>query len=150
MSYNSHFNKHLVPMCIIYVNGVRLDAKFEGAFRSIRIIDVMNKAGICTIIFDYQEIFHEANKKNGTFELGSELSVHLGYKDDTDEVFYGEITGVGISIPKYSSSTFIVKVSPFIQRLGHAKRNRVFENITPSQAISDLASRFDLQAECDS
>jgi phage protein D len=140
-------NKRLVPTCIIYVDGARLNTACEGAFRSIRIYDTLNRIGECAVDFDYGDLGKENSK---TFSFDSELSVHLGYKDDINEVFNGEITGVGISLPESGASRYKVKASSRLQRLNHAKRNRVFENKTPSQAIKDILSRYDLQADCDS
>jgi len=136
--------KHLVPVCIVYVDGVRLNTTCEGAFRSVRVYDIMNGSGECVITFDYQDLGKENTK---TFPFDSNLSVHLGYKDDTDEVFTGEITGVEISLPEHGTSLFTVRTSPLMQRLNHAKRNRVFENKSPSQAVSDIIQRYDIQTE---
>jgi phage protein D len=140
-------NKRLVPTCIIYVDGSRLNTACEGAFRSVRVTDTMNRAGICTIAFDYSDLGNE-NTKN--FSFNSELSVHLGYKDDVQEVFNGEITGKRITLPDYGASRYSVTAHSYLQRLNHAIRNRVFENKTESQAVSDIISKYGLQAECDS
>jgi uncharacterized protein involved in type VI secretion and phage assembly len=75
------------------------------------------------------------------------MSVHLGYKDDTQEVFSGEITGASISLPETGPSRYRVTASSCLQSLGHGVRNRVFENKTPSQAIKDILSRYGLQEE---
>jgi phage protein D len=107
----------------------------------------MNRAGSCTITFDYNDLGNE-NTKNFSFD--SELSVHLGYKDDMKEVFNGEITGRKISLPEYGASRYSVTASSYLQRLNHAVCNRVFENKTESQAVNDIISKYGLQAECDS
>jgi murein DD-endopeptidase MepM/ murein hydrolase activator NlpD/phage protein D len=137
----------LVPACIIYVDGTRLNTVCERAFRSVRVYDTLNRIGECAVDFDYGDLGKENSK---TFSFDSEFSVHLGYKDDMNEVFNGEITDVGISLPEFGASRYKVKASSRLQRLNHGVRNRVFENKTPSQAIKDILSRYDLQADCDS
>ena len=40
-------NKKLVPTCIMYMDGVRLNVGCEGAFRSVRVIDPLNNISDC-------------------------------------------------------------------------------------------------------
>jgi phage protein D len=140
-------NKHLVPVCIIYVDGVRLNTECEGAFRSVRVDDRLNGVGECLITFDCHDLGNDNAK---TFSFDAELSVRLGYKDDVNEVFNGEITCVGVSLPESGASLYNVKALSCLQRLNHGLHSRVFENKSPSQAVSDILSRYGLQADCDS
>jgi phage protein D len=137
-------NKHLVPTCIIYVDGVRLSTACEGAFRSVKVFDVMNKISECFISFDRQDLGDE-NAKD--FPFNANVSVHLGYKDDVNEVFNGEITAQKISHSQYSPSMYTVKVSSLLHHLNHGMHKRTFENKTPSQGIKDILSRYNLQAD---
>ncbi|MDR0320537.1 MAG: hypothetical protein LBI28_03470 [Treponema sp.] len=140
-------NKKLVPVCIIYVDGVRLNTDCEGAFRSVKVFDLLNKISECSIVFDWQDLGDENAK---TFSFNASLSVHLGYKDDMNEVFSGEITAQKIYHSEHGSSLYIVTASSLLQQLNHAKHKRTFENKTPSQAINDILSQYDLQVDCDS
>jgi len=139
-------NKHLVPACIIYMDGVRINQKLEGAIRSVRVVDILNKVGECTVTFDYTDL---SNEDTTAFPYDVRLSVLMGYKDDMNEVFDGEITKIAIDHNE-GSSLFSVTAMPCFQRLGHGSHNRSYENKTPSQIIKDILSRYDLQAECDS
>jgi hypothetical protein len=141
---NMSDNKHLVPICIIYVDGVRLSTACEGAFRSVKAFDVMNKISECFISFDWQDLGDE-NAKD--FPFNANVSVHLGYKDDVNEVFNGEITAQKISHSQYSPSIYTVKVSSLLHHLNHGMHKRTFENKTPSQGIKDILSRYNLQAD---
>lgn len=139
-------NKRLVPTCIIYVDGVRLSTACEGAFRSVKVFDTMNKIGESFITFDWHDLGDE-NAKD--FPFNANVSIHLGYKDDVREAFNGEITALKIRHPEYGPSTYTVKVSSFLHQLDHAAHKRTFENKTPSQGIKDILSRYNLQADCD-
>lgn len=83
-------NKNLTPVWICYVDGKRLDTSHEGALKKIHVDDLLNSVGQCTLLFD---ISAEKLLELETFNLESQISVHLGYKDDVEEVFEGEITG---------------------------------------------------------
>lgn len=83
-------NKTLPLIWIVYADGARLPWKYDGALSKIRVFDKLNAVGIARLTFglpapdfDNDDIFCE----------GSEVSVHLGYKDDVEEVFSGEVTG---------------------------------------------------------
>jgi phage protein D len=139
-------NKHLAPVCIIYVDGVRLSTACEGAFRSVKVFDVLNKISECSLSFDWQELGGGYSKH---FPFTANLSVHLGYKDNMNEVFNGEITANKISHNKYTPSTYTIRAMSALRQLNHAMHKRTFENKTPSQAVKDLLSRYGLQADCD-
>jgi phage protein D len=140
-------NKRLVPVCIIYLDGIRLNTACEGAFRSVLVDDILNGISECNLTFDYQD-FGDENAKN--FSFGSELSVHLGYKDDMQEVFNGEITAQMLCLPESGASSYIIKASSRLRRLNCGTHSRVFENKTASQAVRDILSRYELQVDCDS
>lgn len=44
-------NKTLTPTCIIYVDGERLDWKYEGALESVKVSDRLNEAGTASLLF---------------------------------------------------------------------------------------------------
>jgi phage protein D len=163
-------NERLVPVCIIYVDGVRLDTVCEGAFRSVKVFDLLNKVGQCTVTFDcmrgvrstprqipypnsnpwvadWQDLVGKTPK---CFPFYASFSVHLGYKDNLTEVFSGEITRRHILHPMYGPSQFSVTASSLLWRMNNGLHKRAFEHKTPSQAITALLERYNLKAHCDS
>ena len=139
-------NERLTPICIIYLDGVRLSPALEGAFRSANVYDKMNGVGRCVISFDNNELKQEDKK---SFGHDMRLSVHMGYKDNTKEVFNGEITEKTINLSEYGCALFIITASSFLWRLDRGEHTRVFTNQTPSQAVKEILSRYDLQSDCD-
>ena len=135
--------RRLVPICIMYLNGIRLNTACDGAFRGIRVLDALGKVGQCIITFDFAELGKE-NRLEFADSYACELSVHLGYKDDTREVFRGIITATGVEHTRYGSK-FLVTASSYLSLLEHGRRTRTFEHITPSQAIKRTLERYDLQ-----
>ena len=76
-------NKTLTPVWICYVDGKRLDTKHEGALKKIIVKDTLNGVGKCSLLFDTSA---EKLLELGDLSIESEVSVHLGYKDDVEEV----------------------------------------------------------------
>ena len=74
-------NKHLTPVFIVYVDGKRLDVEHEGALRSITISDCLNGISTFSLVFDTGDV---KIWEKGILSLESEVSIHLGYKDDVD------------------------------------------------------------------
>ena len=75
-------NKTLTPVWIAYVDGVRLGTGYEGALKRIYIHDRLDFAGTASLLFG---IPPAEFCNDGTFTIGSEVSIHLGYKDDVEE-----------------------------------------------------------------
>ena len=84
-------NRTLTPVWIAYVDGVRLGTGYEGALRRIHIHDRLDFAGTASLLFGSSPLDF---CNDGTFTIGSEFSIHLGYKDDVHEVFTGDVTGL--------------------------------------------------------
>jgi len=141
-------NKKLVPTCIIYIDGVRLNVDCEGAFRSIVVIDPLCNVGECTVTFDFYEL-GEDNIQMFQSSFFSNLSVHLGYKDDLSEVFNGRVTRSGINHPEYGPSLYKLTATSYLSVLEHGKHTRTFENIAPYQAVKKTLGRYGLQVDCE-
>jgi phage protein D len=142
-----NMNKHLVPVCIIYIDGNRLDLAYEGAFRSIRVLDKLNGVSRCNVTFDCGEIKLQNDR---TIGLGSWITVQMGYKDDTDEVFDGEIVARRVKRRAWGSAEFEITGVNTLQRLGHGVRNRRFEKKSYSQAITEIVEKHGLRADTES
>lgn len=140
-------NKTLTPVWICYVDGKRLDTKHEGALKNIKVVDTLNGVGQCSLLFDTSA---EKLLELGTFSLESEISVHLGYKDDVEEVFNGEITGFASKFEEYGHEMVEVICCNAIYKLMHGKHFTSIENKTCSDAIKDILDAYSLSAEIDS
>jgi phage protein D len=130
------------------MNGVRLGVECDMAFRTVRVTTALDKIGECDITFDYPIL---GSSNTDQFEYGSLISVHLGYKDDTCEVFSGTLTDLAVHFDQFGRSDFVVTASSPLYRLESGRKIRTFQNLTPPQAIRKTLDRYDLQlAETDS
>ncbi len=137
-------NKHLVPVFIIYADGVRLDTEHEGAVKRIRVSDCLDGIGRCIIEFAHPAA---ALLDKGAIALESAVDVHLGYKDDCAKVFGGEVTGFEYGYSEHSGEVLRVTVSGRLHRLRNAVRSMSYERKTDGGFIMDMLDRYGLKAD---
>jgi phage protein D len=139
-------NKHLTPINIIYADGKRLDIEHEGSLREIVVKDMLNGISSFSILFDAAET-KIADKE--VILLESQLSIHLGYKDDVDEVFSGEVLEMKTILNEYGTEQFEVSGCNVLHQLNHGEHNISFENMTPSKIIKGIIEKYSLNAKID-
>ena len=137
-------NKTLTPVWIAYVDGVRLGTGYEGALKRIYIHDRLDFAGTASLLFG---IPPAEFCNDGTFTIGSEVSIHLGYKDDVQEVFAGEVTGFAPRFGEYGVSQMEVQIETKLHRLDKGIRTKAFESKTTAQIIKEIITNHNLKAE---
>ena len=137
-------NRTLTPVWIAYVDGVRLGTGYEGALKRIYIHDRLDFAGTASLLFG---IPPAEFCNDGTFTIGSEVSIHLGYKDDVQEVFAGEVTGFAPRLDEYSAPLMEVKMHSKLHRLDKGTRCASFEHKTPAGIIRDIVQGYNLNAD---
>ena len=137
-------NKTLTPVWIAYVDGKRLDTDYEGALKRIYIHDRLDSAGTASLLFGSSPLDF---CNDGTFTIGSEVSIHLGYKDDVQEVFAGEVTGFAPRLDEYSAPLMEVKIHSKLHRLDKGTRCASFEHKTPAGIIRDIVQEYNLNAD---
>ena len=137
-------NKTLTPVWIAYVDGMRLGTGYEGALKRIYIHDRLDFAGTASLLFGSSPLDF---CNDGTFTIGSEVSIHLGYKDDVQEVFAGEVTGFAPRLDEYSAPLMEVKMHSKLHRLNKGTRCASFEHKTPAGIIRDIVQGYNLNAD---
>ncbi len=137
-------NRTLTPVWIAYVDGKRLDTGYEGALKRIYIHDRLDFAGTASLLFGISpaDFFND-----GTFAIGSEVSIHLGYKDDVHEVFAGDVTGFAPRLDEYSSPLMEVKIHSKLRRLERGTKCASFEHKTPAGIVRDIISKYNMDSD---
>ncbi len=137
-------NRTLTPVWIAYVDGKRLDTGYEGALKRIYIHDRLDFAGTASLLFGIPpaDFFND-----GTFAIGSEVSIHLGYKDDVHEVFAGDVTGFAPRLDEYSSPLMEVKIHSKLRRLERGTKCASFEHKTPAGIVRDIISKYNMDSD---
>ena len=137
-------NRTLTPVWIAYVDGRRLGTDYEGALKRIHIHDRLDFAGTASLLFGIPPADF---CNDGTFAIGSEVSIHLGYKDDVHEVFAGEVTGFAPRLDGHSAPLTEVKIHSKLLRLERGTKCASFEHKTPAGIIRDIVSAYNLNAD---
>ena len=136
--------KTLTPIWIVYADGARLPKKYDGALRKIRVFDKLNAVGIARLTFGLPTPDFD---NDYVFCEGSEVSVHLGYKDDVEEVFSGEVTGFVPRFGEYGAPQMEVQIETKLHRLDKGVHAKAFESKTTSQIIKEIITKHNLKAE---
>ena len=134
------FTRTLTPAWIVYVDGRRLDPEHEGLLKAIRVENNLNKISTCTLSFS------DDISSKGILTLLSNVSVHIGYKDDIQPLFYGDITARQYSFNEHGEKYEVV-CSNVVQRMNHGMQCNAFEHKTPAAIIREIIERYGLQAE---
>ena len=137
-------NRNLTPVWIVYSDERRLDVGHEGALRSITVDDCLNGIATFTLIFDTAEV---KVRDAGLISHGSKLSIHLGYKDDVQEVFCGEVMFFRGRFSENGVEQVEVRGSNLLYMLHNASRFRSFEGKSPSDVIRGILQAYSLKAE---
>lgn len=137
-------NKNLTPVWIIYSDGKRLDVEHEGALQSIMVNDCLNGISSFSLVFDTAGV---KVQEKGLISSGSLLSIHLGYKDDVEEVFSGEVHTFRTVFPEVGVEQLEVCGSNVLYKLDRASHYRSFEGKAPSEVIKGLIDTYSLKAE---
>jgi len=136
--------KHLTPVWIIYADGRRLDTVHEGALRSITVKDCLNGLSSFSLIFDTAEA---KIREEGLLSMESEVTIHLGYKDDVEAVFSGEVVGFRGIYSDSGSEQLEVTGSSALHKLDHGSRHRGYEGKKPSDVIKLMLEGYSLKGE---
>ena len=137
-------NKTLTPIWIVYADGARLPWKYEGALKKIRVSDRLSSIGTASLVFGMSALDFD---NDDVFSEGSEVSVHLGYKDDVEEVFSGEVTGFVPRFGEYGAPQMEVQIETKLHRLDKGIRAKAFESKTTAQIIKEIITNHNLKAE---
>ena len=137
-------NKTLTPIWIVYADGARLPWKYEGALKKIRVSDRLSSIGTASLVFGMSALDFD---NDDVFSEGSEVSVHLGYKDDVEEVFSGEVTGFAPRFGEYGAPQMEVQIETKLHRLDKGIRAKAFESKTTAQIIKEIITNHNLKAE---
>lgn len=136
-------NKTLTPIWIVYVDGARLPWNYEGALKKISVFDKLNAVGIARLTFGLPAADFD---NDDVFSEGSEVSVHLGYKDDVEEVFSGELTGFAPRFGESGAPQMEVQIETKLNQLQRSVHARAFESKTTSQIIEEIITKHNLKA----
>jgi phage protein D len=133
----------LTPLCIVYVDGIRLDQNHEGALVKVVVSDRFNGIGTAELCFDADSF---DVRTAGVLVFDSRVRIFLGYKDRVGEVFSGFVTGFRSILRGGEARRLVVCVHNALSLLNRGQRRRSFADRTPSALVRGLVEAHDLKA----
>ncbi len=136
--------KTLTPSFLVYFNGARLPIEQEASIKKITVIDRLDAAS--TFIIEMANIDKEWIEDEELF-IGSEVKIHMGYKNDMEQIIFGEITGIAAEFERNFVCNLIIKGRDHLHRLYRRITTRAFYDMTDEEIIKKVVS--DAQLSCD-
>lgn len=138
--------KTLTPGFIVYINGTRLGVEHEASVKRIVVKDRLDgPAGFAVYLSDMDREWLDSED----FSEGNSISIHLGYKDDIEEIMEGEVTGISTELKKNATAMTVVKGRNIIHRLKSGVKSRVFTETTIGDIIDQVASDNGMSTDVD-
>ncbi len=134
------------PSFLVYINNSRLPAAREAEIKEIVVIDRINAPSFFKIVTADPE---GEWKDKDDFFAGSKVKISLGYKDDMEELFTGDVTGVSCSYRRGESVEVTVTGQNPLHKLKRFKKYRAFTKKKVKDIVSELADSASLSADAE-
>ncbi|MCP4218395.1 MAG: phage late control D family protein, partial [bacterium] len=125
-------------------DGSRLAVEREADIKEVIVIHRLDAPASCIVRAEDPD---EAWSGDDNFYIGGEVSVAMGYKDDTTEIFKGEITGVELSFRKNKTPIYSIKGHSLMHRLNSSKTTEAYADMTVGDIVDQIAANADLTAD---
>lgn len=136
----------LTPCFVLYLNGSRFTAEQEYSVKQIIVEERVDLPSSFSITIS--DTLREWTDSD-SFSEGSEIKIMLGYKDDIEEVFCGEIISINPQFRMKSDDILVIKGQNTIHRLLRGKKTRSFVEMTDADIIKEIASECGLKDDMD-
>lgn len=129
-------NASLTPTFIIHLDGSRIPVELESSVLKIVTYDKIDMPGAFEISLSDSD---RAICNGSDFTLGSEVKITMGYKDDVQEVFCGEVTSIAPQVRRNADDLLVIKGHNSLLRLNRGKVTRHFASMTDADILTDIA-----------
>jgi phage protein D len=133
--------KYFAPAFNVHVNGVRLAADISKNIQQISVItkpDSLDNFSF-TVVNAYPKMRWTHTPDADLFSEGAAVSIELGYVDDTQAVFQGEITKISPTFPESGAPTVAIEGHTRLHWLQGDRKTRTFQKMTDAQIVARIA-----------
>ena len=116
---------------------------------SVSVLEDVNATGMFTftlLCWDGQEM-RVTWIDDDRFKEGNSVEIHMGYLDNIEALFSGEITGLEPEFPREQPPTLTVRGYDRRHRLMGRRKTRTFLNMTDSDIANQIAGEWSLSPE---
>lgn len=123
------------PSFIIKLNGTRIPAEKESQVKEILVIDrVNNPSKFMITVSDPEHSWLDGSD----IEIGTEVSISLGYKDNVTEVLVGAITGNIANFDSRGGCSVVISGYNVLHKLNRSRLNLFFSDKAYSDIIKEI------------
>lgn len=130
----------------VYSDGKEINSIFRLVSFSIR--KEVNRIGKATISFEAGDISKGENIESdlSTFDIGRDIHVEAGYKNEKKFIFKGIVTSHQFNIEDNNEATMQIECRDYAFPLTLVRRDNVFENKTDNEIIKQIAEQNGLKS----
>lgn len=139
----------LTPEVRLRINGAELPLAAKADLISVSILDDVNAAGMFTFRLPCWDGVEMKVKwiDDDLFKEGNGVEIDMGYRDNMETLFKGEITGLEPEFPNEEPPTLTVRGYDRRHRLMGKRKTRTFLNMKDSAIASQIAGDWGLTPE---
>jgi uncharacterized protein len=140
---------YFAPAFFVQVNGTALSADVSCNVENISIVTATNTLDNLsfTIVNTYPEMRWTHTSDADLFKEGNSVVVGLGYVDDLESLFDGEITKVSPTFPSSGVPTVAIEGQSRLHWLQRGKNTRSFQQTTDKQIVEKIAQDNGLEPQ---
>jgi phage protein D len=140
---------YFAPVFMVQVNGTSLSADVSCNVQDISIVTAPNTLDTfnLTIANTYPKMRWTHTSDADLFKAGNSVLISLGYVDELEELFDGEITKVSPSFPSSGVPTLAIEGHTRLHWLQRGKNTRSFQQMTDKQIVEKIAQDNGLEPQ---
>ena len=142
---------YFAPAFRVQINGARLAADVSKNIQQLSVISKPNSMDTfsMTVANLYPKMRWTHTSDAELFQQGSAVEISLGYVDQMEEVFDGEITKISPSFPESGTPIVTVEGHTRMHWLQSHRKTRTFEKMTDKQMAEKIAQDIGLDIQAD-
>lgn len=143
--------RFFAPAFEVEINSTKLAADISKNVTSLSVTLEANAMDQCslTLANPYPQMRWTHSDDADLFQEGNGIKVKLGYVDDLQELFDGEITQISPDFPESGTPTVRIESHTRLHWLQQPRQPHAFENATDKEIVEFIAGEHHLTAEVD-
>ena len=142
---------YFAPAFKVEINGAQLSADISRNIEEVSVTsekDSMNSCSL-TVANTYPEMRWTHTSDAKLFQEGNSVEVSMGYVDDLQEIFSGEITTVTSTFPDSGAPTVRIEAKTRLHWLQGDKKTKTFQSMTDKQIAEQIGQKLNLTVEAE-
>ncbi len=139
----------LNPQFEIWIGGKELPPEARADLISVRVEEALDTTGMFEFTLSCWDVASTSVKwiDDSLFEQGNPVDIRIGYRDELESIFVGEVTGLEPQFASQQASILIVRGYDRRHRMMGKRRSRTFQNMKDSDIAAQIAGDWSLKPE---